>query len=159
MVFPKANKLFFIEPKSDHLSLTDLLRLLSLELWFIFGWRRCQPKSCSNQHGCCCINKCWPACRWLVDSFTTLSEGALRRHMTYDDHPFQSQFSEDIQTTSLELIWATKAETRKGSDIKSFWSIEFNGPMIWMICWLKINIWTTVLHSSQMILFYVLVMV
>ena len=39
--------LFFIEPKSDHLSLTDSLRLLSLELWFIFGWRRCQPKSCS----------------------------------------------------------------------------------------------------------------
>ena len=60
---------------------------------------------------------------------------SLRRRMTYDDHPFQSQFSEDIQTTSLELIWATKTETREGSDIKIFWSIEFNGPMIWMIYW------------------------
>ena len=45
----------------------------------------------------------------------------------------------------------------EGSDIKSFWSIEFNGQMIWMICWFKIDIWTTVLHSSHMILFYGLV--
>ena len=34
------------------------------------------------------------------------------------------------------------------SIIKIFWSIQLNDLLIYMICWVKVNDWTLVLHSS-----------